>query len=141
MPERRKRVSGAANPTPSVIAGIASERSDSPKFSSGGTQPVGGSQPSPTENKRMSIKPSQKLGIATPNNEKTVHRLSSHEYARVPDRMPSGSAIARANTVAARVRVRVAGTRRVTRLSAGCFERHDTPKLPCATSRSQKPYW
>src|SRR5438477_12511061 len=113
MPERRKRVSGAANPTPSVIAGMASERSDSPIFSSGGTQPVGGSQPSATENKRISIKPSQKLGIATPNSEKTVHRLSSHEYGRVPDRMPSGSEMARANAVAASVRVSVAGTRRV----------------------------
>jgi hypothetical protein len=70
----------AAATDPSVNAGSTKYLNDE--------EPDAGNNLNLTENTRISIIPSQKTGIETPNNEMAVATLSTIEYCFVADNIP-----------------------------------------------------
>ena len=65
-------------------------------------RPEGGNQPSFTEKKRISSKPSQKTGMEMPIRPKIIVKLSKKEYCLVAETIPIGIPIRMAIVIAAR---------------------------------------
>ena len=66
------RMSTAAIALPSTNAGIIVVASDWRQSSNGLTKPEAGSQPSFTENRKISMMPSQKFGMDRPQSANTL---------------------------------------------------------------------
>ena len=98
-----KRISAAIWIRPSVSVGrIAWRRRESGSASRPySASPEGGRIGSASENRRMSMMPSQKLGNDTPNSETAEPSVSHTVPRRTAATTPSGTATARARTSAA----------------------------------------
>jgi hypothetical protein len=102
---------------------------------------VTGSQPSDSENTKINMSPSQKLGIETPESAATVLRESSHPWgrsaARVPRAMPSTTAMPRPTSASSRVNGSTFAISRPT----GSPYRIDRPRRPRRSAASSSTYW
>ena len=89
----------------------------------------------------MSIRASQKSGVANPTNTKTVVTLSNLEYWRVADRTPMGIANATMMIISAMLRSSVTGIRSPIFCSTGrASGENDRPKSSRTSRVSQFQY-
>lgn len=98
-----------------------------------GTWPEMGSQRSHSPTTRISMMPSQKLGIDWPNMAKSMMPPSSGVLRRAAERMPIGIASRVAKRMAKIVSSSVAGMRSMTSSKAGVRERSELPRSSVAS--------
>jgi hypothetical protein len=135
------RIKIAARPVPRTNVGISICWS----HSSGvvkrlALKPPYGSQPSHTANTTMSIMPSQKCGMATPEMAKVVTAISSRELRRIADTVPRGIPSNRPNSHAFRPNCTVKRSRATIWGNTSMPLRYDFPQSPRKMSASQTPY-
>ncbi len=108
-----------------------------------GPYPDVGSQPSCTAKSRMNIRPTQKLGAATPNSDVAEMKLSSQVKGRSPAMMPSGiektTPTVSADRVSGMVRLNFSQTSDDTGWLA-LYDR-ETPMSPLSSLPIQMAYW
>lgn len=83
-----------------------------------------------TQNKMMSIDPSQKFGIEIPKSEKVVKRLSKIVSFLIAAMMPSGIPMIHASNILDTARFKVLGSLTKSSSKIGCLVIKEVPKSP-----------
>lgn len=135
------RISTAASAPPSTNAGM-SMRWRLPSGSwKNGTKPEAGSRCRRTEKNRISMIPSQNVGIETPHSDTALARRSQTVLRRTAEKTPAGMAIPMATIRAKHASSIVIGSFTATVLTTGSRVRIDSPKSPRRASLIQRKYW
>ena len=100
-----------------------------------------GSQPRMPPKTRISISPSQKIGIEMPNSDTVMIALSKAECGLMAAKTPSGTPTSEAMTSEASASWIVTGKASQTSLKAGSLVRSDRPKSPVSASPAKRKYW
>ena len=93
-------------------------------------RPVGGSQPSQTENTMISMRPTQNVGRLKPRMEPAMIALADVVSGLSPAQSPSGSPSTIAMTIALSASSTVAGMRCRMSSTAGTFDVNERPSSP-----------
>src|SRR5437867_4549552 len=135
------RISTAASAVPSTNAGISMRWRFASGLSQIGTNPEAGSQPSRTEKNRISMIPSQKFGIETPQSDAPLVTTSQIVLRRTAARTPAGMAMPTATMSERAASSIVIGSFVATvRTTASCV-RIDSPRSPWTARAAQRRYW
>src|SRR5437773_3235333 len=105
-----------------------------------GPRPEVGSQPSHTENTRMSISPTQKVGSENPRIEPAMMVLPAADRGARPAQSPRGIPSRTAIIIAALASSSVAGMRSRIRPIAGTLKAKDLPRSPLAACATKTKY-
>src|SRR5580765_3773414 len=135
------RMSTAASPVPSTKAGMIMRLTFPIGSSQSGTKPDAGSQPSRTEKNRISMIPSQKLGIDSPHRDTPLASRSQSVFRRVAEKTPAGIAMPTAISTDSHASSMVIGSFRATVFTTGSRVRMDSPRSPRSASPAQRRYW
>ena len=111
MEERVILVILAIHPVPSVITGRTRDLQPA--------SPPEGNHFRCRENPIISIRPSQKFGVATPRSARTMLTLSVMEYCLVAEIIPMGMDKVTANSIPQKASFKVAGKRAITSEKTG----------------------
>ncbi len=111
----------------------------------GGSSPTGispptGSQPRPAANSTSSIRPSQKIGIDTPNRVSVITTASKRDPCRIAASTPTGTPHRLASSSDASASCSVTGNPVSTSSSAGRLLWIETPRSPRSASSMKRPY-
>ena len=113
----------------------------------GAVAPLDGSSGAPrcwagiTATRRISIRPSQKPGTATPATDRVVSAWSSRVPRRSAETTPTGTENRTARTIAVSVSSSVLGSRSSRWVVTGVPSIIERPKSPCRTFHTQTAYW
>ena len=111
----------------------------------GGSSPTGispptGSQSRPAANSTSSIRPSQKIGIDTPNRVSVITTVSKREPCRTAASTPTGTPHRLASSSDASASCNVTGNAVSTSSSAGRLLWIEMPRSPRNASAMKRPY-
>src|SRR5215471_3647661 len=134
------RISTAARPLPRTNAGITMRARLAAGFSHQGTNPEAGSQPRRTDSSRISMIPSQKLGMESPQSETPLARRSHAVFRRSAENTPAGMAMAIAIKRERHASSMVIGSFFATVFTTGSRVRIDSPRSPRTARRAQRRY-
>src|SRR5437870_777490 len=106
-----------------------------------GTKPDAGSHPSRTETSRISMIPSQKFGIDTPQSETALAATSHGVFRRTAASTPAGIASDNATRSARHASSTVIGSLIATVHATDCRVRIDSPRSPRRARPTHRRYW
>src|SRR5438093_1980463 len=135
------RISTAASAVPSTNAGISMRWRFASGLSQIGTNPEAGSQPSRTEKNRISMIPSQKFGIETPQSDAPLVTTSQIVLRRTAARTPAGMAMPTATMSERAASSIVIGSFVATVRTTASRVRIDSPRSPWTARAAQRRYW
>src|SRR6266436_7617153 len=135
------RMRTAVSPAPRTKAGITIRSRLLSGCCQNGTKPEAGSQWSRTARSRISMIPSQKLGMEIPHRDTALARRSHTVLRRTAEKTPAGMAIARATSTAKPASSIVIGSLRATVQTTDSRVRMDSPRSPRTARPTQRRYW
>ena len=137
------RLSSIADRTIRILAATVNQ----PKVTAGriklfhSQRPEGGTQPSVTAKKKISIIPNQKGGVDCPSNATTLPTWSQRLSRLIEDSMPRGMPTTSEKIKAAKPSCRVAGRRLMMMSVTGCLSITELPKSRVKASPRKMAYW
>src|SRR6266545_4533049 len=133
-------MSTAARAVPSTSAGMIIRLRLATGSSTSGTKPDAGSQPRRTDTSRISMIPSQKLGMDTPHNDAALASTSHVVLRRTAATTPAGIASASATRSARPASSTVMGSFTATVHATDWRVRIDSPRSPRRARPTQRKY-
>src|SRR6266849_6182565 len=137
--ERVTRAMTAAETPASVIDGSTRwvSRSNGPPLPRMSDMPFDGNQPSPSENVRISTRPSQKVGMLLPNRAPSIANRSNAESGRVAEITPADTPSTIDTSMLATARIAVFLNRSSTIVVTGARSSIERPRSPRSARAGQ----